>query len=407
MEHGSPDRTESDRAWAFMRWAYLNVFLALSAALVTIWIHGEENRVHELTARLRERRAEECRPRVFDATPAPAAEPVAEPPPEDAVTSGYLGATGKSIKAAVNLQLEAIRGDDMALGRIEQLRLGSQDVLPSGTIHVMNLWATWCGPCRDEMPDFQTLFARREDWGKAVRFVPVLLKDLTDPLQAYQLFGPTMPEAPVKLADRGYKEPLATALMAGEKQELFKGGLPVTLLLDCNRRVRWAQFTQLSRMDFEDLERRIDELRAELAEPWCTRPWCGNGRCEGTESTPANHCPEDCGELKKQVEGVSDAAPPELLPPVVSSPTPAPVVCPPDARLMPNGTCKRKLQGTAAKPPPPPFQTSRTSRCGNGACEAALGETSTTCCRDCACTPPLVCRSASSGEMLCLVRKLK
>ncbi|MEO7741868.1 MAG: TlpA disulfide reductase family protein [Usitatibacter sp.] len=38
-----------------------------------------------------------------------------------------------------------------------------------GRVLVLNFWATWCGPCRDEMPGFARLHARWKD--KGVQFV--------------------------------------------------------------------------------------------------------------------------------------------------------------------------------------------------------------------------------------------
>lgn len=44
-----------------------------------------------------------------------------------------------------------------------------------GGLLVLNFWATWCGPCREEMPGFQRLQAR---WsGRGVQFVGVANDD--------------------------------------------------------------------------------------------------------------------------------------------------------------------------------------------------------------------------------------
>jgi peroxiredoxin len=47
---------------------------------------------------------------------------------------------------AANFKLEALDGHTVSL---ESLR---------GKVIFMNVWATWCGPCREEMPSMQTLY---------------------------------------------------------------------------------------------------------------------------------------------------------------------------------------------------------------------------------------------------------
>jgi thiol-disulfide isomerase/thioredoxin len=44
-----------------------------------------------------------------------------------------------------------------------------------GKIVFVNLWASWCGPCRDEMPSIQKLYEKTK--GKNVQFVMLALDD--------------------------------------------------------------------------------------------------------------------------------------------------------------------------------------------------------------------------------------
>ncbi|RZK22839.1 MAG: TlpA family protein disulfide reductase [Hymenobacter sp.] len=44
---------------------------------------------------------------------------------------------------------------------------------PSDTTYVVNFWATWCGPCVQELPDFERV--RAAQTGKKVKFVLVSL----------------------------------------------------------------------------------------------------------------------------------------------------------------------------------------------------------------------------------------
>ena len=45
----------------------------------------------------------------------------------------------------------------------------------SGKIVVVNLWATWCGPCRREVPEYEKV--RREFAGRGVEFVALTTED--------------------------------------------------------------------------------------------------------------------------------------------------------------------------------------------------------------------------------------
>ncbi|MEX2626021.1 MAG: TlpA disulfide reductase family protein [Ilumatobacteraceae bacterium] len=84
----------------------------------------------------------------------------------------------------------ACGGDDGGAGSerlpaLELPRLGEGDPLALDTIDgpaVVNLWATWCAPCRRELPDFQEVHEQR---GDEVRFVGVNIGDRAGPASAF------------------------------------------------------------------------------------------------------------------------------------------------------------------------------------------------------------------------------
>lgn len=61
---------------------------------------------------------------------------------------------------------------------------------------VLNFWASWCGPCKREMPDFQKVY---EAYGEEVHFVMV---NLTDGVQE------TVEAASQFMEDNGYTFPV-------------------------------------------------------------------------------------------------------------------------------------------------------------------------------------------------------
>lgn len=62
-------------------------------------------------------------------------------------------------KRAPNLAFRSLAGADVKLADLR------------GSIAVVNFWATWCGPCREEMPMLSTLTQAYA--GKRVRFVAI------------------------------------------------------------------------------------------------------------------------------------------------------------------------------------------------------------------------------------------
>lgn len=137
-------------------------------------------------------------------------------------------------------------GGDGAVERLPDLELaplnGEGDALDLGHVSgpaVINLWATWCAPCRRELPAFQEVSAERPD----VEFIGV---DIGEDPQASREFlarlGVTFPQ---------YRDPNAELTDA-----LGVASLPVTVFVDATGAVT----THLGPIASEDLEKALGQL---------------------------------------------------------------------------------------------------------------------------------------------------
>jgi thiol-disulfide isomerase/thioredoxin len=60
--------------------------------------------------------------------------------------------------------------------QIQSLDKGSFSLADfEGQVVVVNLWATWCGPCRREVPEYEQV--RREYAGRGVEFIALTTED--------------------------------------------------------------------------------------------------------------------------------------------------------------------------------------------------------------------------------------
>jgi thiol-disulfide isomerase/thioredoxin len=144
-------------------------------------------------------------------------------------------------------------------------------VIAPQAVTVVNLWATWCGPCRSEFAGFKKMFElnqRDQAWGAETRFVPILVDDAENVRTAYATYSGDMPNihAPLidlKLDGGGVRGAFSDLKLPADT------GLPVTLLFDCHRRLRWSKASALDEAAFAALADEIDKLRAELRQDKC------------------------------------------------------------------------------------------------------------------------------------------
>lgn len=109
----------------------------------------------------------------------------------------------------------------------------------AGQVVVANFWATWCPPCRKEIPDFSEVSRRYHDRG--VRFVGLSL----DNAEQVAAFRDEMQVPYPLLIGDGSTVALAAAL--GNPA----GALPFTVILDRRGQIRHLSVGGLSKSDLE------------------------------------------------------------------------------------------------------------------------------------------------------------
>lgn len=85
---------------------------------------------------------------------------------------------------------------------------------------VMNLWATWCGFCKKEMPDFQKKY---EEYGDDIHF---LMINITDGIQE------TVEKASSYIENQGFTFPVYYDVNFEVASAYRVSGLPVTYFID-------------------------------------------------------------------------------------------------------------------------------------------------------------------------------
>jgi cytochrome c biogenesis protein CcmG/thiol:disulfide interchange protein DsbE len=113
------------------------------------------------------------------------------------------------------------RAPDFALTDAEGRKVQLADF--AGKVVVLNFWATWCPPCRREIPDFVQL--QKQYGPKGVVVVGISLDDSWDPVRPFMTENGM--NYPVLLGDRAIAE-----TYAADK------AIPITFVIDANGVIR-------------------------------------------------------------------------------------------------------------------------------------------------------------------------
>jgi peroxiredoxin len=154
-----------------------------------------------------------------------------------------------AIMIALAVPARAVQGEnvpapDFAIKDLKGAGLTLADY--KGKVLVLNFWATWCGPCRAEIPDF--IEAYKENRSRGLEIVGVSV-DRLDPGKLLAFVERAGINYPVALADRSIVE----AYEPGDY-------IPATIVVDKKGVIRFRHVGQLEKADLVKL---FNELVAE------------------------------------------------------------------------------------------------------------------------------------------------
>lgn len=140
-------------------------------------------------------------------------------------TDGFLGAKAMH-EPAPALAGDSVEGRPLALADLR------------GSVVVLNFWATWCDPCRDEQPELVRLAGDYRDEG--VEFLGVNERDDTAKARAwieeFDVPYPSIVDEPGAWAD-----------------DFAFFGLPDTYVIDAGGMIRWAVYGQTDAARLKEL----------------------------------------------------------------------------------------------------------------------------------------------------------
>jgi peroxiredoxin len=149
---------------------------------------------------------------------------------------------GKTIAAADRKKAGDFTGQLLSGGTLDLAK-------SAGKVVVINFWATWCGPCTTETPQFDSVY--RANKAKGVDFIGIDTKETsTDAAKAFVHDNDI--SYPIVSDEQG-----ETAVALGKIPAL---ALPFTVILDKQQRVAAVYLHPLTPKDLQPV---LDKLRAE------------------------------------------------------------------------------------------------------------------------------------------------
>ncbi len=176
------------------------------------------------------------------------------PPPSAPVVESPVYSQPDRAPAASEARALRALPDDLLKRQLKSLDQGSFRLADfPGKVIVLNLWASWCGPCRMEIPDYEKV--RKEYAGRTVEFVGLTTEDPRTSFDRVKKF--------VRDFNFGFHlgwadRETAITLMNG------RGAIPQTLVIGVDGRVvsSWRGYSRSQSGDRlrEAIERALSEI---------------------------------------------------------------------------------------------------------------------------------------------------
>jgi len=158
------------------------------------------------------------------------------------MTCCLLAVSGLGQSASETAPVSAAKITQIDIAALKQL------MKPNGKPRLVNFWATWCGPCREEYPDLVKI---DEQYRGKIDFLTVSLDELADMDTAVPKFLAEMKaQMPAYLLVTNNDDEAAMAAVS----KSWNGAMPFTILFDPNGGVAYAKQGKV----------RIDLLKAAL-----------------------------------------------------------------------------------------------------------------------------------------------
>ena len=132
---------------------------------------------------------------------------------------------------------EKLKAPDFSVYNASGERVGLSDYF--GKPIVLNFWASWCGPCQMEMPDFEEVYRER---GEEIHFMMVNVTGGRETLESAQEF----------IAEKGYSFPVFYDTESEAANTYAAYSIPTTYFIDSEG---YLAARAIGAIDRESLER--------------------------------------------------------------------------------------------------------------------------------------------------------